>query len=203
MSSVERKVIDVGPNTTNVSTTMTMTLLNGCAPGTGLANRVGRKIQVRSCFVRAWIYLEGTQTLLVSPLSSAGQYVRFILLWDMQPNAAVFTAADLFNNNAIPYSQLLVDNKDRFKILKDKHVTLDPLVYNTTATQSVAGFNRTSSQFKWYVKLNQECVYNSGSAGTIADITTGALYLVTIGSIATGTSDCQLQWTARTRFTDL
>lgn len=204
MSSIERKSVDIGPTTSQVNTTLIATLLNGTGSTVALGQRSGRKIQIINTFIRGFFFIEGLAAALATGLNTGVQYIRYMVIWDAQPNASAFAAADLLTNNVIPYSQYNAGNKERFVVLRDKHAVFDPAVYTTTATQALVGFNRTCFPFKLFVKVNKPTMTNTGVVGDISDITSGALYFCVMGSIpsATGT-DSNVVWTARTRFTDI
>ena len=67
-----------------------------------------------------------------------------------------------------------MDNRDRFLVLKDKTIPIDSLGGNSSAV--VKMFNR----------INLPTIFNAGTAGTVSDITSGAIYLLAIGESATG-----------------
>ena len=57
--------------------------------------------------------------------------------------------------------------------------------------------------FKYYHKCNIETIFNAGTAGTIADIQSGALYSLTIGTVPSGTNDFLMVVNYRIRFQDM
>lgn len=101
-------------------------------------------------------------------------------------------------------SHLNPNNRDRFKILWDKQYVFGPIKVDNTATQSYGWAQGPSVyQVKFFKKMKLETIFNSGSAGTIADIQSGALYLLTIGTTAPGTNtDADFIVTTRVRFDD-
>jgi len=200
-NSVEKKAIDLGSTSINVSTSGAVQLLNACVQGTDINNRIGRKIVLKSVFIQGYIFLENA-VAPTSPTLVAAQVGRVMLVWDKQANATVAPITAILDS-ALPESQLRLENRDRFVIIKTKQYSFDPMIYNTTATQSVASLNGTMRNFKWYKKLNHEVIFNSGNAGTIGDIASGALYLVAVGSVAAGAgTDINLRITSRVRFDD-
>lgn len=196
----EAKTIDTGA-APQVSTTGAFALLNGCIQGTDYTNRIGRKIMLKSLYIRG-IVASDVGVTMTSPAITVAQQARMIIFCDNQPNGATPAVLDLLNN-ATTVSQLNLNNRDRFKILVDKTFVLDPIVYNTTATQSVAAATNQIRQYKKFKKLNMETIYNSGNAGTVGDMNTGALWLFWIGSQAVGVgTDATATWTCRVRFND-
>lgn len=194
----ESKVIDIAVGTLQVNTTGTISLLNGCIQGTDYTQRIGRKIQLKSLYVRGRVQLEtALNGVQISP-----QMARMMLVVDTQPNGVVFAITDLLNT-AAPESQLNLNNRDRFMIICDKEWVFDPYIIQGTATQSFAVGGRTISPLKKYKKLNMETIFNSGNAGTIADMTSGALYMVWLGSQPAGAAtDLNAIVSTRVRFKD-
>lgn len=186
--AVDLGFIDTAHNSALNISTPVLTLLNGCAPGTGGSDRIGRKIVIKSIHVKGYIYPDTTATFNTPKLC---------LVWDKQPSAVAPAFTDIFDQvggNNLPYSPINLDNSRRFKILWSK-------IYNVTGGATV-----TDSSSRWvevYKKVNLTTVYNAGSAGTIADIESGALYLVMVGSQVSGTGDCTFYGSTRIRFDQL
>ncbi|AIF34800.1 capsid protein [Sewage-associated circular DNA virus-11] len=198
--STEKKVFDLDTGTTNINTTGSVLALFVPTLGTDMTNRIGRKAIIKSFYLRGYVRCENSLTP-TSPQAGSSQQLRIIVLIDMQPNGALPAITDILKEQ-FPSSQLNINNRDRFKILKDKTYALDTFIYNTTATQAVGVAGRTLQNFKCYKKMNLEVIFNSGNAGTIADTQTGALLIATIGSTASGTADGNLVMSSRIRFLD-
>lgn len=197
----EKKTID-GTGTIQVNTTGSFTLLNGCIQGTDYTQRIGRKIQNNSVYIRGYVLTEAANFNPIVASNCGAQEVRMILFCDMQPNGAAPAVTDLLNT-ATPQSQLNLNNRDRFKIYCDKQWVFDPFVYVTTASQAVVSANRQIYPIKKYKKLGLETIFNSGNAGTIGDITSGALYMFWIGSLPSAVGgDANAVITTRVRFLD-
>lgn len=171
-----------------VNTTPALTLLNGCAPGTGASDRIGRKIVIKSVSIKGYIYPDTTATF---------NNPKLCLVWDRQPSAVAPVFTDIFDQVggiSSPFCPINLDNSRRFRILWSQ-------VFDITGGATVTG---SSAKFiDFYKKLNLTTVYNSGSAGTIADIESGALYLVFVGSQAAGTADVTFYGNSRIRFDQL
>jgi len=86
--------------------------------------------------------------------------------------------------SALPTAQLNMNNRDRFRILADKHIGLDPLVF-TEATTTGCAVNQIKP-IKLFKRLNLETIFNAGNAGTVADISSGALGVLWINGQAAG-----------------
>lgn len=184
----EKKVIDTAASYYNANTTGAVTLLNGCVQGNDFNQRDGRKIKMVS------VQFSGDFLYNASGGDDAG--VRLAIIYDTQANASAPAITDVFTAiNAHTFVNL--NNRDRFRIIYDKRVCLGR--YSTTATQSVAD-NTSRHIQKWIPLKGLETVYNSGNAGTVADIQTGALYALTMGDSTNGSPS--YYGTFRVRFYD-
>lgn len=199
-SKNERKVSDVDNGTYQVNTTGNFTLLHIPTLGTDFTNRIGRKTVVKSIFVRGRVQLEIDAALTAAVVNSQG--ARMILFVDLQPNGVVPATTDILKEATFA-SQINLNNRDRFKILADKNFAFGPFVRVDTATQAILAFNDQIKIFKKYKKCTIETIFNSTNGGTIADITSGAIYMFWIGSAASGTNtDTNAIVTTRCRFVD-
>ena len=198
----ERKAIDVGVATYNIHTTGSFTLLNGSVQGTDFNNRIGRKIICKSVFIRGWVGAEvATAALAAGSNESLVQQWRMIIFIDMQPNASAPSVTDLLVS-ADPTSQLNLNNRDRFMVVKDKTFMGQNFGKAFTAATGIMGSDNSARNVKVFKSLNLETIYNSGNAGTIADINSGALYMFWIGTRASGTTDGNAILSTRVRFID-
>lgn len=181
----ERKYYDSAVVATTLAAAGTFVLpglLNPMVPGSGANNRIGRKVVMKSLYIR-W-------TANLQPTSTGGSPIRMIIFYDKQANAAQANATDLLVQNLFQSPNNL-DNRDRFVVIADQ----------TSDTVSVG--NNYSIAGQCYKKINLETIYNAGSAGTIGDIQSGALYVTfaqTNGNV--GTAQPQITWYARLRYED-
>lgn len=166
--------------------------------GSDFNQRVGRKIMLKTLFIRGQI-AQNTAYSTLTASTRPGGLCRLIVFLDMQPNGTAPLYTDLLNLQA-PWAQLNLNNRDRFKVLKDKIVALDPFVYNTTSQTSAATGANTVKVFKFFKNINIETIFNGTNGGTIADINSGALWLFTIGNWSTQAPT--LEFTARVRYND-
>jgi len=209
----ERKYFDTPGQAYACNTAGNFILLNIPVTGTDYNDRIGRKISSRSIYVRGEVTLTPTFLLETNPATtyiSNGQQVRMILFVDSQPNGAAPAVLDLLTE-AFPRGQLNPNNRDRFRILKDKIFVFDPFVYfpvnddpMANGRGAVAAFNRTTYHIKMYKKLNIETIFNQGVGGTIGDINTNAIYLFFIGNHApSATLQATAEIAMRLRFDDI
>lgn len=198
----EKKFFDIATTGYQVNTTGSFTLLFIPVVGADYNARVGRKCQVKSIFIRGRIELENVQNLGLGT-ASYGQQHRCIIFIDAQPNGVAPAVTDLLNE-ALPSSQLNANNRDRFIVLKDKNYYFDPFLYSTTATQAIVMMGKTGFQLKYYKKTNSQVIFNSTNGGTIADITSGAIYMFWIGSAVAGANtDGTAVVSTRVRYDDV
>jgi len=161
----ELKYVDQTQNNTVIPTLGTLILLNGIAPGTGASQRIGKKVNIKSIQFRCSI---GGAATGVTPFQG---FVRFLWIYDKQTNATTPTVANILEATS-GVSPMNMDNRDRFVVISDKQYAIDQ------------SGGHQSGQIKMYKKLNLTTVFNAGTAGTVADITSGAIYLLHIASSA-------------------
>lgn len=147
------------------------------------------KVAIRSIDIR----------LRASTTAATGveQFGRFFLCWDRQANATAPAAiTDVILTNAVTSPRNLAARR-RFKIILDK-------TYAMGATATSTG-TQTSRVFKYYLKLRRpvQVEFNTANNGTIADIVSNSLYIMTTGNIAAGDTDHSLIGNIRIRYTDM
>lgn len=179
----ERKNIDTLVTTAFPfnTTTATITLLNGVDDGIVPTSRIGRKITMDSITWKCDVRMAATTT--------GASALRYLIVFDKQPNGATATATDILNFDSITGLMNLANSK-RFVVISDK-------TYNgigTAGPQSMFDSN--------YVKLNLETEFNDNSTATITSITTGAVLLLQWqdGGLQVATPFNSL--VSRVRFTD-
>jgi len=181
-------------------------LLHAPKVGSEFTSRVGRKTCAKSIYVRGIVGLDGPN-IPAGPTAgfSPSQQARMILFVDWQPNGQAPTVTQIlkFADSA---SQLNLDNRDRFHIIKDKVWFFDSCIANQAA------INRTGASVKVYKKINIETTFNgtvstgnsaTDTQGSIADIATGAIYMMWVGSApASATTAGRFAGTTRIRYVD-
>lgn len=185
LNADEWKYFDLASSGTAI-VTATLALLNGLVPGDGATNRDGRQVNVQS--IQAKFRAENDVT-------SAGvdtrNTVRFIIFVDKQSNAAAPAAADILDLTSASAIDTMrnLNNRKRFKILMDRRYAI-----------SSAGPANIVDEF--YIKRTNlvDTIFNAGTAGTIADITSGSIYLLYCSD--TNTTPPSVVVTTRIRFTE-
>lgn len=145
------------------ATTGTVLLLNGVAQGTTAITRLGRMIKIRKIQFRLRQELQATSTL--------SENFRCLIVYDKQTNAAALTSAQVLESDLV-ISPINLGNQRRFRILYDRTIRC----IGTGGPQSIEFvFSKT-----YKTPITTE--FNAGSAGTVADITTGSIYGIFISS---------------------
>lgn len=181
-TSGELRNIDVGIALPAVATgTGTLTLLNGVAQGTTATTRLGRRITMKSIYIRMQLQLAATTT--------GNCPLRLLVVYDKQTNATAPVATDILANDAV-WGLNNLGNSRRF-------VTLFDEVVDTIGTAGPQGVNRVL-----YKKLNHAVEFNAGSAGTVGDIQTGSVYALMYANNTTAVASIIGAMACRIRFAD-
>jgi len=184
-SAEEQKVVDTASANYALDTTGSVTLINGVATGTDYTNRIGRKVVWKSVQIRGlWVPADATVS---------NNLCRICLVWDSQPNGALPTIADIFQQ-ALGNSMLNLNNRDRFKMIMDKQFIAAEY---SAVGQAVPG----TGHIKAFRKLTGLETIFDGTTAAIGDIQSGALLLVTLGTQPTASSHV-LTAALRCRFVD-
>nr|QXP07779.1 MAG: putative capsid protein [Arizlama virus] len=189
LSSVTKKpelygvdtALTLTPIISTTNTNASMFTVNLIAPGNGSFNRRGRKICMKSLRIRGIVDAQCTYQAISTTMH--GGTMRMVVVYDKQPSGVLPTWDTIFGltdqagtETSSVYAPVRYDNTDRFVVLRDKQINLNP--EGMVATGGVI----ISPQFTLdeYIKLpNLETVYSGQSATcTIADISSGALYIL-------------------------
>lgn len=135
------------------------TLLNGLVLGTGAGHRVGRSVRFTSLQYRI------CSTVNATPV---GTVVRVIFMWDTAPNEALPADVDFSHLGTTPASIRNQDYLGRFKTLKD-------ITYKLSA-------DTPNAVHKGYIRIPRkwDTQYDASTLGDITDMTSGALYCITV-----------------------
>jgi len=209
----EKKGVDTAlvltPIIATTNTNGSCFVLNLIPPGTGSWNRVGRKVYLQSVRIKGSVVVSYSPAATTSNISAA--LIRMVLVWDKQPSGGaiptfdtVFGTTDQAGLEATTVlSPPKYDNMDRFKVLKD--CVIDAGI-NAVVTGGTQNFILNEEPIDEYVKLGgRECVYSGQSATqTIADISTGALYVYFRSTVNSSTTVPEVTSTtyARVRYSD-
>lgn len=202
----EKKFVDT-PFQLILSTTMALSLCNAPVAGNLLYQRIGNSITMKSLYIRG----------LIEPTLAAAaanhDLLRIIVVFDRQPNTNPFNLNDLLlniNNLGVTSSDALAhinpEQTERFFILRDQRIVVGG---STAAGNTPAGLLQfvdpnNGLDVNMFIPLkNLETRFNLGGAGTVGDINTGALYIMTIAqNNAVAVAPFTFKGTARLRYTD-
>jgi len=154
-----------------ISSTPAKILLNGLVQGSDATQRVGRQIVIKK-FIARLTFVMPTVDPATKPTWPS--FVRVMLVYDMQTNATAFTLTDLFNDSTDFAALQNLNNRDRFKVIKDKVYSLNKSAQFTTDASDMGACRFV----KIYKRLNLPTTYNANSTGNVGDIQTGSLYLL-------------------------
>lgn len=187
---IEKKFLDTTQNGAFPGTTggAVLTLLNGMAPGTSQITRIGSRIDVKSVQFKC-LFSSGTSATGVTPF-------RVKIVYDKETNGVALQATDVLVSDDIDALNNL-SQAGRFITLLDK--TWDPIpAINATGA---AGFQ--SQLLEGFCKCSLPVKYNAGTAGTVADISSGSIYALCYTNGATiGGAGLNDEMQFRIRFTD-
>lgn len=179
-------------------------MLHAPTLGSDYTNRVGRKTNCKSLYIRGKLEITKSATMAVATVGSTLN--RLVIFLDSQPNGAAPAVTDLLVS-ASPSSQLNANNRDRFHILKDKVYALDACAIDNAGVNAENSWGRTIIPIKIYKKLNLETIFNGNDDGSISSINSGALYMFWIGNA--GYQAVEANWvitanlSTRVRFDDV
>lgn len=182
-------------------------LINGTINGTGLSNRAGSAITMKSIRVSGGIVRSGETSI-----TGGIDYLRVMVIYDRQPTGSFpslsTVLADVDWNGVLSTSSMSginPNNMRRFTTFMDLRLNVvdDNTLISTNLSSSVASGNHDSEMYNFdrFIKLKgAETIYNQTNSNTIGGITTGALYLLAIGNNDTPGDVYELQFKTRLRF---
>jgi hypothetical protein len=115
---------------------------------------------------------------------------RLLIVLDRQPNGAAPAINDILTGGTT--SQYNLSNQLRFAILMDERYYLN-----------ASGEPGAGAVFDGKIGVGAIEQFNSGTAGTVADITTNSLYLLVLGTVVAGATAGTVAGSIRYRFTDM
>lgn len=203
----EKNYKDFEFNLNPTGITPTISLINGVAQGTGVSERVGRRICIKSVQIRGMLRTAYQSANVTSAVINISDAWRIMLIWDTQVNGVAPGITDILNGiTSGTYFEALtnLNNRERFNILMDKTGNYS---YTGGVPDDVTSQESTTSAthaFKKYKKLNHIVTFNSGTTDQVGSITTGALWLVCISTSFGLTSGVTTVWNVdtRIRYTD-
>jgi len=177
----------------------TPVLVNGIAAGTGVTQRLGRKLLMRKMVLRL-----GDQWLNSNMVISGFSPLRTVIIYDREPTGALPAVLDIFDTSSI-LSNMNLSNSDRFMVLVDTLET-DWANFSGINPAQTSQLSIISPVIVRKFPEGLESQYKDVATGGIGDFTKGACYILTAqdvtavysGAGATRTLDYVIRW----RFTD-
>lgn len=179
----EIKTVDLAPANYACDTTGTVTALNLMEAGADYNNRVGRRIAMKSLYLRGQFVAEG------SPANQS--YCRIIIVYDAQPNGSLPAWSDVVlsqtqvvgTTSSTVFDQINLNNRDRFKIVADITRVMPYTNNGGTAIGPDAPHAKEQEVLEYRKLGGLETIYkNSSSPGVIGDISSGSLIMLTFGN---------------------
>lgn len=184
----ELKTNDVTQAQTDVPAAGAFTLLSGVAQGDDFNERVGRKIIIKSLLIRIAF------SSVADTSAPIGDTIRMLVFQDLQTNGAAPGLTDVLSGIE-PFDPMNLNNRERFRVLIDKMVSLPANAY---AAGALSTGSPTPKSMKLYKKLNTQQVF-SGTGNTVASIATGSIYMLLL---ANNDNVSTSQFSTRIRFLD-
>lgn len=206
---IEKKSVDVNITSGNMSfnTTGAAVLLNGMLQGSNAYQRSGRKIILKA------LHLKGAIFYKQAGAAPGNDYFRLMVVYDKQSDGSGIAFATLLQNvdnsgatSSTALSGMNLDNGDRFVMLRDYRFKTDAI-----SAPQVAGDAQqdTAVSCPWiindYINLQDSpTIYGAtANAGTIADIQTGSIWLMALGSQSAANFQYEFVGSSRLRFVDI
>ncbi len=165
------------------------------AQGDEETNRDGRKIVLKSVYVKGQVKLLATTT--VASVTGDPVGVALWLVLDKQTNGAQLDAEKVVT--ATTHPDLCFRNlkySQRFQTLWSKRFYITPEVAANDSTATTVSYGMAGRDFECFKKLNIPVTF-TGNAAVIANVADNSLHMIGIASAAT---KVQLQYGARVRF---
>lgn len=186
------------------ATATNVILLNGVQTGTGFFNRVGSRIEMKNLHIRGYVRYAAT---------NGGSVLRMLIVYDRQPVGALPTISDVLQTRdqsgtatTAGASEINLDNRDRFTIVRDMEYYAPPCTYTggvLTNGPQFPGQDDKQWDVNEFIKLKELATHFKSTANpaTITDISTGALYAFFV----TSGTDSALEFAGgfRLRYNDL
>jgi len=180
-TGAEIKAIDIpeADYTYRATPTNGIFLLNGIQTGSGFFNRVGARVEMKNLHMRGSIRNTAT---------SVSGFGRIMIVYDRQPVGALPNIVDIIQSRdqlgaatISGSSEINLDNRDRFIILRDYETYFPPVTNTAGVLTNGPNFPGEDNRLDVNVFLKLKGLgvhFKSSTVGgvTITDIATGALY---------------------------
>lgn len=184
----DRKYVDTATAFYVMNTTGTITHVSIVPTGSTVNTREGKAFRVTSFQVRGYVSVDSTTTLATGML---------LMVWDYQPNKALAAITDVLDS-ADSLSLIKRENNARFKIIMKRRYA----VSGNAVTPATGNEIHDVDEFCNLPGDAYALCTAADTTGVIGNRINGALLMITVGDIITGTADCFARLTVRTNFTE-
>jgi len=190
-----------------LNTTASIQCLNLIQEGSSFYNRIGRRIEMKSVHLTGIIQQTSHATVI-------NDYVRILVVYDRQPNGALPAISTMLasydqtgTSTTTVFDGVNPDQRERFAVMADIRLAL-PASSGTSAgapssSSAADGVNATFNINRFINLRGLQTHYQASSnPAVIGDVSTGALYIVGFGGIASGSEGYQGRIGVRLRYCD-
>lgn len=211
-TGTEIKCVDINKGQLSFKEAPNPILLNPIQSGAAYYNRVGARVELKNIHIRGIII---PKTLGEEQNFIPGAYGRVVIVYDRSPNGVIPQVSDILQTrtqtgatSTTEYSEINLDNRDRFIILRDTEFYLPdvhkvfPGVNNITA-QAFPNNTGKEMMYNEFIKLKGLVSHFKGNTNPIGigDIVVGAIYALAI-SAEDSDDNFSLELQTRIRFED-
>lgn len=173
-------------------------------PGTGISDRIGRRVAVHSIKIRGEIELANVNDASAGTQAYGAAIFRLIVVQDKQTNGAQMSSGTLIDSGTgtLPWDMFQsTATFGRYRVLKDKRLVLqNPNFGADLSNYDRNGLNRI---FDYTIKFRKPVIihFNATAGGSVADITDNSFHVLCGASNASGSPN--IQYKVRTCYTDV
>jgi len=196
----------------NANSTASLQSLSLIQQGPGLSQRIGNKVSLKSLRLRFSLFPTAN-------VSAVPTDTRVMIIYDRQPNGQYPAINDILNsldqtnvltNPVLSYlatTNLNPNNFERFTVLMDKSFTA-PTYETEGDTATCTGPTGNGQNSPWwideYIKLRglECCFKGTTNPEVVGDLSTGNLFILSVGESVAALTSWAFQGTARLRFND-
>lgn len=183
---LEVNYVDGLAGTFGLDATGTIGLIATIAQGASVNQRIGKRAYYKSLLIRGLVAAGTTGTVAD---------FAWLIVYDKRPTGALPAITDILTS-VNPNAFMNDNNTGRFEVIR----RFDGVVTGNTVTPTTG---LEAQNVDIYIPLKKRPItFESAGTGAIGDIDSGALYLITCGSVVAGATAPSLVIRTRTRFTE-
>jgi len=195
------KCFDVTLTNLTLNSTAQITFLNTITSGSDINNRVGDRIKLKSLEITIFMARTGNVG------SGGGERLRIMLIYDRQPvpgtSPAIAQILQDTTGATDAHSMLNIDNRDRFRVIRDwRWAVPDSIIASGSSipfTVWDTSYGGPRNNTHAYVNLKDlPTVYERGDT----NVHTGAVYILGMGTTASGSESFTADFQSRIRYRD-